>query len=142
MTDRISPEHRSWNMSRIRGKDTKPEKRLRTLLHRAGYRFRLHDRSLPGSPDLVLPKYQTVVFVHGCYWHRHENCPKATVPKTRTEFWTSKFEGTIERDNRKEAELESKGWNVIKVWECDLEERPDRVLTSVVRQLKEASHAP
>ncbi|MEL0082613.1 MAG: DNA mismatch endonuclease Vsr, partial [Gammaproteobacteria bacterium] len=107
MTDRISPEHRSWNMSRIRGKDTKPEKRLRTLLHHAGFRFRLHDRSLPGSPDLVLPKYRTVVFVHGCYWHRHENCPKATVPKTRTGFWTSKFEGTIERDNRKEAELES-----------------------------------
>ena len=100
MADRISPEHRSWNMSRIRGKDTGPELSLRSLLHRAGFRYRLHDTTLPGKPDLVLPRYRTVIFVHGCYWHRHSGCKYAATPRTRTDFWLAKFQGTVERDRR------------------------------------------
>ena len=136
MVDRISKERRSWNMSRIRGQDTVPEKRLRSLLHRSGYRFRLHDPKLPGHPDVVLPKYHAVVFVHGCYWHRHIACPKATTPKSRTEFWQSKFNATVERDQRKAAELARLGWRVITVWECDLEKEPEAVIDSISQALE------
>lgn len=135
MADRISQEHRSWNMSRIRGKDTGPEKQLRSLLHRAGFRFRLHDAGLPGKPDLVLPRYRTVIFVHGCYWHRHPGCSRATTPKSRTDFWLTKFQGTVERDQRKAEELRSRGWRVVTVWECDLEQNPDAVLRTVRQHL-------
>ena len=135
MTDRISKEHRSWNMSRIRGKDTKPEVLLRSLLHRAGYRFRLHGPDLPGKPDIVLRKYKTVIFVHGCFWHRHEGCPGATTPKTRTEFWNAKFRGTVERDRRKKAELERIGWKVLTVWECELKSDSKVVLNMLEYQL-------
>lgn len=136
MADRISSERRSWNMSRIRGKDTQPEKRLRSILHRAGYRFRLHSPNLPGRPDIVLPKHHAVIFVHGCYWHRHPDCPKATMPSTRPEFWKAKFEATVERDRRKAEELESMGWRVITVWECELEKEPEAVIDRVHRQLE------
>lgn len=136
MADRISAEHRSWNMSRIRGKDTKPEIVLRSLMHRAGFRYRLHDKRLPGKPDLVLPKYKTAIFVNGCYWHRHQGCPKATTPKTNTAFWTKKFEGTIERDARKESELIARGWRVITVWECALETDPMGLVEGLRNQLK------
>jgi DNA mismatch endonuclease (patch repair protein) len=139
MADRISRERRSWNMSRIRGRDTSPEKRLRSLLHFSGYRFRLHDPKLPGRPDIVLPKYHAVVFVHGCYWHRHSACPKATTPKSRTQFWMSKFHATVERDKRKSAELAGIGWRVITVWECDLERDPSAVLEVVTRALQEGA---
>jgi DNA mismatch endonuclease, patch repair protein len=135
MVDRLSSERRSWNMSRIRGKDTGPERRLRSMLHRAGFRFRLHDRKLPGRPDIVLGKYRSVVFVHGCYWHRHEGCPRATTPSTRTDFWLNKFAATVERDKRKTAELENMGWRVITVWECELESDPEAVLDDLCRQL-------
>lgn len=135
MTDRISRERRSWNMSQIRGKDTKPELLLRRLLHRAGYRFRLHAPNLPGKPDIVLPKYQTVIFVNGCFWHRHKDCPKATTPKTRTEFWIEKFQRTVERDQQKRAELEMFGWTVLTVWECELKCDPKFVLKTVINQL-------
>lgn len=134
--DPLSPEHRSWNMSRIRGSDTKPELRLRSLLHRAGYRFRLHDRRLPGRPDIVLPKYRSAIFVHGCFWHRHKGCPKATTPSTRPEFWQEKFRKTVERDSRKAAEVERAGWCVITVWECEIEKEPEKVLKQVSDQLK------
>lgn len=136
MVDTISKEHRSWVMSRIRGKDTGPEKLMRSLLHRAGYRFRLHDKKLPGRPDIVLKKYRTVVFVHGCFWHRHPGCRKTTTPSTRTEFWKTKFDKTVERDRRKAKELEAMGWRVITVWECELESAPDAVLERVHCQLK------
>lgn len=138
MVDRISQERRSWNMSRIRGRDTGPELKLRSLLHRAGYRFRLHDRKLPGRPDIVLKKYRTAIFVHGCYWHRHPGCPKATTPQTRKEFWQKKFDATVQRDRRKAAELRAMGWQVITVWECELEKAPVAVLRKVCRQMKEA----
>lgn len=139
MADRISQEHRSWNMSRIKGKDTGPEMKLRSMLHRAGYRFRLHTSELPGRPDIVLAKYRTVVFVHGCYWHRHPGCPDATTPKSRTEFWQKKFRDTVERDKRKVEELEKLGWHVITVWECELKKKPQAALEHVTHQLKEAN---
>lgn len=122
-------------MSRIRGKDTTPEVQLRKLLHARGYRFRLHVGDLPGKPDIVLRKYKTAIFVHGCFWHRHEGCAAATMPKTREEFWTAKFQSTIERDQRKRRELENAGWRVITVWECDLAKRPISVLEDVKNQM-------
>jgi len=122
--DRISREHRRWNMSRIRGRDTKPEKVVRSLLHRMGYRFRLHHGDLPGRPDIVLPKYRTVVFVHGCFWHRHRNCQYAYTPKSRTEFWTKKFEYNVRRDQRARRQLNRLGWRVITVWECQTHDLP------------------
>lgn len=137
MVDRISEKRRSWNMSRIRGINTLPERRLRFLLHRAGYRFRLHDPKLPGRPDIVLKKYRTVIFVHGCYWHRHPDCPNATTPSTRTEFWQAKFNGTVERDKRKAAELTDIGWRIITVWECELEKNAQGVLDNIRCKLKE-----
>jgi len=113
-------EQRSRNMSAIKSKNTKPEITVRKLLHSMGYRFRLHRKDLPGSPDIVLPKYKTVIFVHGCFWHRHENCKYATTPKTRKEFWEKKFRENINRDNLNQANLSLKGWKTIIIWECKL----------------------
>ena len=127
MTDRLSRKHRSWNMSRIRGKDTAPERLVRSALHRAGYRFRLHSEPLPGRPDLVLPKYRTVVFVHGCFWHRHSGCRFAYTPKSRTAFWNAKLDANVKRDRRTARELRGLGWKVITVWECEAD-RPGRWL--------------
>ena len=107
-------------MSRIRGKDTTPELVVRSALHRMGYRFRLHKRDLPGRPDIVLSKYWTVVFVHGCFWHRHPGCTQAYTPKSRVGFWRSKFDQNVRRDIAVRAELESLGWNVVVVWECEV----------------------
>jgi DNA mismatch endonuclease, patch repair protein len=118
--DRLTPEKRSWNMSRIRSKNTKPEKAVRSLLHKSGYRFRIHRKDLPGNPDIVLPKFKTVVFVHGCFWHRHENCKYAYTPKSRQEFWKKKFEVNIKRDLKNRNELECLGWKVVIIWECEL----------------------
>lgn len=122
-------------MSRIGGKNTKPEILLRRLLHRRGYRFRLHAPGLPGKPDIVLKKYNTVVFVHGCFWHRHKGCSDATTPKTRTDFWLEKFRKTVERDCRKQAELEALGWQVLTVWECQLKSDPEGRLNIVEKQM-------
>ena len=110
MVDSLCPEHRSWNMSRIRSRDTKPELLLRSKLHRAGLRFRLHRRDLPGNPDIVLPKYSTVIFVHGCYWHRHKGCKKTTTPSTRTNFWEAKFARNVERDELNILAIKAAGW--------------------------------
>lgn len=123
-------------MSRIRGKDTGPERLLRSLLHRAGYRFRLHEQSLPGRPDIVLKKHRSVMFVHGCFWHRHSGCHNATTPSTRPDFWISKFEGTIERDRRAAEALKKAGWKVLTIWECELEKDPQRVLRDIASQLE------
>ena len=119
MTDRITPERRSWNMSRIRGKDTRPELAVRSALHRMGYRFRLHRKDLPGKPDIVLPRYKTAVFVHGCFWHRHPRCRLAYVPKTRTDFWTEKFSENVRRDRKNKSALKKLDWRVIVIWECE-----------------------
>lgn len=120
MADVHTPAQRSFNMSRIRGRDTKPEKLLRSLLHRAGFRFRKNVAALPGKPDIVLPKHRAVVLVHGCYWHRHEGCRYATTPATNTAFWLEKFEATVQRDERAEQVLREQGWRVLRVWECQL----------------------
>jgi DNA mismatch endonuclease (patch repair protein) len=118
--DIISEERRSWNMSRIRGKDTKPELVVRSLLHKMGYRFRLHRKDLPGKPDIVLPKYNTLIFVHGCFWHRHRNCKYAYMPKSKIEFWRDKFDGTIKRDKKHQEQLRNMGWKVHVIWECEI----------------------
>lgn len=106
-------------MARIGPRDTNPEMVVRRLLHAIGRRFRLHRRDLPGTPDIVLPASRKAIFVHGCFWHRHEGCAKATTPKTRAEFWQEKFDRNVARDARKEAELRAAGWDVTTVWECE-----------------------
>ena len=115
-------------MSHIRGRDTKPEMLVRSLLHRLGYRFRLHRRDLPGRPDIVLPKWKTAVFVHGCFWHRHPGCRFAYTPKSRADFWQKKFRDNVERDAKSVAALEEAGWKTLIVWECETAE-PDRLAT-------------
>lgn len=120
MTDKISKPHRSWNMSRIRSKNTSPEIVVRSYLHNQGYRFRLHKKDLPGKPDIVLTKYKTIVEIRGCFWHRHEGCKETTTPKTNTEFWLKKFEGNVERDRKNDKLLSDMGWQVIVIWECEV----------------------
>jgi DNA mismatch endonuclease (patch repair protein) len=118
-------------MSRIRSKDTKPEKAVRSLLHSMGYRFRLHVKELPGKPDIILPKYKTIIFVHGCYWHRHPGCKYAYTPKSRVSFYQEKFRQNVERDEKVSSQLEEAGWTVIVLWECetkDAEVLRDRLL--------------
>jgi DNA mismatch endonuclease (patch repair protein) len=120
MTDTVCPKTRSWIMSQVKSKDTKPEIRVRSMLHAMGFRFRLQRKDLPGRPDITLPKYKTVVFVHGCFWHRHLGCKKTTTPATRVQFWQEKFRKNVERDERSQRELAQLGWTVIVVWECEL----------------------
>ena len=138
MTDVLTPAQRQLNMSRIRGKDTKPEMLLRRALHAKGFRFRLHRRDLPGSPDLVFPKFRSVILVNGCFWHGHD-CPLFKLPATRTEFWFSKIEGNRARDKRVLEELTSAGWRTLVVWECAIkgpQRRPiDQVVSSVITWL-------
>lgn len=118
--DNVSKEKRSWIMSQVKGRDTKPEIVVRSLLHRLGYRFRINRRDLPGKPDIVLPKYHTVIFVHGCFWHRHIGCKRATTPSSNTAYWKHKFDLNVSRDEANKALLEELGWNVIVIWECEL----------------------
>ena len=120
MTDFLSPPERSIRMAKIRGRDTAPEIALRQVLHRVGLRYRLHDQRLPGSPDLVFRKYKAVVFVHGCFWHRHPGCKIASTPKTNSTFWQEKFKKNQERDLKVHDRLETMGWKVFVVWECEL----------------------
>lgn len=117
--DGLTPEHRSWNMSRIRSSNTKPERIVRSLLHRMGYRFRLHRKDLPGRPDIVLPGRRVVILVHGCYWHRHSGCRFAYTPKSNLAFWQAKFQENVNRDHRQVNHLRELGWEVITVWECE-----------------------
>jgi len=130
MTDTISKERRSWNMSRIRSEDTKPEMIVRSMLHRAGYRFRLHVKNLPGKPDIVLPKYKTVIFVHGCFWHRHKGCKYATTPSTNKKFWQQKFARNTANDKKHRRELKKLGWKVIIIWGCQLR-KPDKLINQL-----------
>ena len=120
MPDTISKERRSWNMSRIKGKDTSPEVSVRSYLFRHGFRFRKNVSTLPGKPDIVLTKYRTVIFINGCFWHHHEACRYAAIPKTRTAYWTAKFERNILNDRKNKELLEEQGWKVIIIWECCL----------------------
>ena len=123
MTDVVNPQVRSKMMASIRGKDTKPEMALRRALHGLGLRYRLHAKGLPGKPDLVFPRFKAVVFVHGCFWHRHADCRFASTPATRPDFWAAKFAGNVDRDQRVAAALERSGWRVLTVWECDIKSR-------------------
>ena len=136
MADRISPEHRSWNMSRIKGKDTKIEVMVRQYLFHYGFRFRKNDKRYPGKPDVILPKYKTAIFVHGCFWHRHEGCKLATTPKTRTEFWMEKFSKNIANDKKHYEELQKMGWNVIVIWECELEKAFEETMQKIMHNIK------
>ena len=135
MTDTLSIAERSRLMSKIRGKNTGPERAVRSLLHRAGYRFRIHVRGLPGTPDVVLPKYRTIVFVHGCFWHRHRGCKIATMPHSHVKFWAEKFRRNVANDARHRRKLRRLGWRVVVVWSCQLK-HPDRILAKIEKALK------
>lgn len=133
MTDVVDALVRSRMMSGIRGKNTKPEILVRRVLFKAGFRFRLHRKDLPGVPDVVLPKWKVALFVHGCFWHMHQGCSNAKLPSTRTEFWQKKLEANVERDRRTQIALAEAGWRVVIIWECltrdvqALEALPDRL---------------
>lgn len=131
MTDVFTKAKRSEVMSKIKGRDTKPERAVRSLLHSMGYRFRLHRADLPGKPDIVLTRYKTVIFVHGCFWHRHKDCRFAYTPKSRTEFWLKKLESNVIRDQQVIVQLSNLGWRVITVWECEI-----RTLDQLSNRLK------
>ena len=135
MTDTLTIAERSRLMAKIRGKNTGPERAVRSLLHRAGYRFRIHVRGLPGTPDVVLPKYRTVVFVHGCFWHRHRGCKIATMPHSHVAFWTEKFRRNVANDTRHRRKLRRLGWRVVVVWSCQLK-HPDRILAKIEQALR------
>lgn len=125
VADKISKAKRSWLMSRVASKHTKPERLVRSLLHRLGYRFTVNgpkNKSLPGRPDIVFPSRKIALFVHGCFWHRHPGCKTATTPKSNTAYWNAKFARNVERDRQTEAALQQKGWQVIVVWECELKQ--------------------
>lgn len=137
MVDKLSKAHRSWVMSRVAGKHTRPERLLRSLLHRLGYRFTVNgpkNKKLPGRPDIVLPSRQTVIFVHGCFWHRHPGCKTATTPKTNVPYWNAKFQRNIDRDREVQTALRQSGWQVIVVWECELKDL-DKVATRLIAEL-------
>ncbi|MBZ9770352.1 DNA mismatch endonuclease Vsr [Mesorhizobium sp. CA6] len=133
--DRLSPERRSYLMSRVRSKDTTPEMVVRKLVHRLGYRFRLHSCSLPGKPDLVFPSRKKIIFVHGCFWHRHLGCAKATVPKSHTDFWQEKFDKNVRRDQHLVTELSAQGWEIMVVWQCETNDG-DSLRAKLVRFLE------
>ena len=131
--DTLTKEKRSWNMSRIKSKDTKPEIWVRSKLHTAGYRFRLHVKGLPGKPDIVLPKYNTIIFVNGCFWHRHKGCKYAYKPKTRVDFWNQKLNRNIKRQDEVIKELRDLEWKVLVIWECEVGN--EKILKKIFRKL-------
>lgn len=136
MVDNVSKEVRSYNMSRIKSKDTKPEILVRSYLFSRGLRFRKNDKRYPGSPDIVLPKYNTMVFVHGCFWHLHEGCKYARIPKSNVEYWKKKLYRNKERDEHNQKELKEMGWKVITVWECELKkDKVEQTLEDLYAQI-------
>lgn len=138
MADVHTPEQRSYNMSRVKSKNTKPELIVRKFLHAHGFRYKLHDKLLPGKPDIVLPKYKTVIFVHGCFYHGHEGCRYFVVPKTRTDWWLNKINGNRRRDEENNAKLVSDNWRIMTVFECELKPAiKEQTLQSLVSQLKQ-----
>ena len=127
-------------MSRIKGKDTSIEVVVRRYLFSKGFRFRKNDKRLPGKPDIVLPKYHTVIFVHGCFWHRHQGCKNATMPSTNTEFWKAKFQRNVDNDKKHQEELEQLGWWVLTVWECDVKHRFEDTMSALEKEIKGHEH--
>ncbi|MEO6456259.1 MAG: DNA mismatch endonuclease Vsr [Ginsengibacter sp.] len=136
MADVHTKEIRSKNMAAIKSRNTKPEMLVRRFLHANGFRYKLHDKSLPGRPDIVLPKYKTVIFVHGCFWHGHDGCRYYVVPKTRTEWWLNKINGNIANDTKAIKALKKEGWKIINLWECDLKSlKITKTLQSLLKKL-------
>ncbi|MFC2735934.1 very short patch repair endonuclease [Parascardovia denticolens] len=126
VSDVLTKEQRHLNMSHIHGKDTKPEEIVKKYLFSKGYRYRKNDSRYPGRPDIVLPKYHTVIFVHGCFWHRHPGCTYAAIPSTNRKFWQKKFDQNVARDKKVQGQLKADGWNIIVVWECEISRKSDR----------------
>lgn len=137
MTDVHDKKTRSFNMSMIKGKDTKPEILVRKFLFRNGYRYRLNNPKLPGKPDIVLHKYKTVIFVNGCFWHGHKGCKYFVVPKTRTNWWLKKIGKTKERDEKNYKQLSKESWNIIVIWECELNENREKRLKKLLKEITE-----
>ncbi len=140
MSDSISPEHRSWNMSQIHGKDTSIEVKVRKYLFSQGFRFRKNVKNMPGKPDIVLPKYKSVVFIQGCFWHRHEGCKRATFPKSNTEYWQKKFDRNTANDRHHNEELRNMGWNVITIWECEINNNYSETVKLLVDRIRSVEH--
>ena len=134
MTDVFTKEKRSWIMSRVKGRDTKPEIMVRSVVHRMGYRFRVHRRDLPGNPDIILPRHGKVIFVHGCFWHGHKRCPRSKRPTTNKVFWNEKLDRNVDRDKRFGRKLRSMGWKVLVVWQCETR-KPEKLLVKLERFL-------
>ena len=132
--DHLTKEKRSWNMSLIKAKDTKPEVIVRRIIHRLGFRFRLHKSDLPGKPDIVLKKYQTVIFVHGCFWHQHTSCSRANIPKTNKQYWMPKLERNAVRDKINKRKLKKDGWRIITIWECQIKD-PEQLKDKLIKEL-------
>lgn len=130
MTDRLSPERRSWLMSRVRSQDTIPELVVRRMLHANGYRYRLHRKDLPGNPDIVFVRQRAVIFIHGCFWHRHRGCKKASTPSTRVDYWQNKFERNVRRDRAVCRALRKDNWRVLTIWECQTK-HPEKLFRRV-----------
>ena len=137
MTDVHDKKTRSYNMSMIKGKNTKPEIIVRKFLFKNGFRFRLNYTRLPGKPDIVLPKYKTVIFINGCFWHGHEGCKYYVVPRTRTEWWVNKIKKTKERDQNNYELLSKIGWKIIVIWECELKYKIENRLNLLIQEIKE-----
>ena len=137
MADVLTKEQRKKCMSQVKSKNSKPELLVRQFLFASGYRFRLHRKDLPGKPDIVLPKYKTVIFINGCFWHGHENCKYSKIPDSNQEFWRNKILGNINRDFVNKSKLKSLGWNVIEIWQCQLKPiNRDATLNNLLEQLK------
>jgi DNA mismatch endonuclease (patch repair protein) len=137
MTDVHDKKTRSFNMSQIKGKDTKPEMLVRKFLFSNGIRYKLHDKKLPGKPDLVFPKYKKIVFIHGCFWHGHEGCKYFVIPKTRTEWWLNKINRNKDKDAESIMELKKRGWGIISIWECELKpDKRENKLKALIKNLK------
>lgn len=134
-----SKEKRSQVMSRIRAKNTKPELVLRSTLHQLGYRFRIHKKDLPGKPDIVLPKYNTVIFVHGCFWHYHAGCREGRIPDTNTKFWREKLFKNVEKDKKHQEDCRALGWKVLVVWECEIEKNLKLTVTNLLIKINETN---
>jgi len=134
MTDAFTVSERSWIMGRVHGKDTTPERAVRSLIHRMGHRFGLHRKDLPGAPDIVLSRHRCVVFVHGCFWHRHAGCKRASTPQSNVAYWIRKFRNNVERDQWHRHELRKLGWRVVVVWECELS-APDQLAVRLFRAI-------
>ena len=135
MTDHLTAERRSWNMSRIKSKDTKIENVVRKFLFSKGFRYRKNDKRYPGKPDIVLPKYKTVIFINGCFWHHHDGCKYATVPKTNIEYWYGKMMHNVENDMKHKEQLEKEGWKVIVLWECEIKHNFEKIMTSLPSEI-------